>query len=379
MSEQQANDTPEAQQAGEPVTPALLKVGGAGPETEQGAQDAGERAAPRRGHGMSGRIALAIAIAVAAFTGWQWLDSRNRLTAVQEGVAQRLSSFEASVAEARAIAERTQEVARETAVTTGVLDNKLTEFQNHQVALEALYQELARGRDEWTLAEIEQILMIANQQLQLAGDVKAALVAMQTADNRLQRVDKPQLIPLRKAIARDMERLKATPYVDTAGLALRLDALVAAVDTLPLAVENRPPPPSRGTSVEGNADLPAWKRLGLEIWSELKGLVRIHQAGKPEAPLLAPDQIFFLRENLRLRLLSGRIALLQRDQVSYVQDLSAARDWVERYFDGEDQRTTHMLDEIRQMLESKVDIHVPDVSGSLDAVRNYKLVEGGSR
>src|SRR5207342_1659331 len=104
-----------------------------------------------------------------------------------------------------------QEAAGDVQVKVGVLDDKLAQSQNQQVALESLYQELSRNRDDWSLAEIEQIVLIASQQLQLAGDVRAALLALQTADSRLQRLDKPQLIPLRKVIAKDIERLKALP------------------------------------------------------------------------------------------------------------------------------------------------------------------------
>lgn len=381
MTETDRNPNP----TGETADPAPLRDAGETPTPPPQAEprpaapeSVGGGATPppaRGGAGVTAMAALALALVAVAFAGWQWLDLRNRLGDVQEGVARKLAQFEAAGHETRAIAEAAQEASRETAVMAGVLESKLSEFQNHQVALEALYQELARGRDEWTLAEVEQILLIAGQQLQLAGNVKAALVAMQTADARLQRVDKPQLIPLRQAIARDIERLKATPYVDVAGLSLRLNGLSTAVETLPLAVENRAPAPQPKDA--GRGEPPAWRRLLLEVWDELRGLVRIHQVGKAEAPLLAPEQVYFLRENLRLRLLAARIALLQRDQQSYVQDLSAAREWVQRYFDTADRRTALVLRELEQMLGSPVDIELPDISASLNAVRDYKLVEGG--
>ena len=82
-----------------------------------------------------------------------------------------------------------------------LLEAKLAESQNQQLAMEALYQELTRTRDEATLEEVEQLLLIANQQLQLANNVKAALIAMQEADARLQRIDRPQLSSLRKVLS----------------------------------------------------------------------------------------------------------------------------------------------------------------------------------
>src|SRR5438132_9392201 len=126
-----------------------------------------------------------------------------------------------------------------------LFENRLAESQTQQAALEALYRELAPSRDEWALTEIEQVLLLASQQLQLAGNVSSALAALQLADSKLQRLDRPQFVPLRRALARDMDRLKAVPFVDVSGLAVRLDQAIAGIDALPLALEERPPPSSR--------------------------------------------------------------------------------------------------------------------------------------
>jgi uroporphyrin-3 C-methyltransferase len=95
--------------------------------------------------------------------------------------------------------------------------------------------------------------------------VSGALAALQVADAKLQRLDRPQFVPLRRALARDMDRLKAVPYVDVSGIALRLDQAIAGVDALPLALEERvpaaqPEPPAK--------DEPAWRRSVREVWQE---------------------------------------------------------------------------------------------------------------
>jgi uroporphyrin-3 C-methyltransferase len=256
-------------------------------------------------------------------------------------------------------------------VKIGVLESKLAESQNQQIALEALYQELSRNRDEWAYAEIEQSLLIASQQIQLAGNVKAALIALQNADARLQGMDRPQLTQLRKAINRDIERLKAVPHVDIVGISARLDALAGAVDALPLATEMRAsadPPAPREAADDGNA----WVRFWREAWSEVKQLVRIQQLGKPDVPLLAPSQGFFLRENLKLRLVGARLALLTRDQASYKGDLEAARNWLARYYQTGDRGVANALATLRTLHESDISIELPDISATLDALRDYR-------
>src|SRR4249920_3210817 len=178
------------------------------------------------------RLALIAVVLATALTALFWIDVRNRIGGTQEELARRLQDIDAGTREARAVARQAQ-------MRISQLEGRIAESQSQQLALEALYQDLSRNRDEWQLAEIEQVLAIASQQLQLAGNVRAALLALQLAEARLARADRPQFVPVRRALARDIERLKALPAIDMAAMSMRLDSLVAGVDALPLAFEER--------------------------------------------------------------------------------------------------------------------------------------------
>lgn len=320
---------------------------------------------------LAGVVAV-VALVALGFAVWQWHDTRNRFEDLTQNVARRLSELETQAKESRLLADQAREATTAAQIKIGVVESRLAESQSQQIALEALYQELSRNRDEWGYAEIEQSLLIANQQLQLAGNVKAALIALQNADMRLQHMERPQLIGLRKALSRDIERLRALPHVDTVGISIRLDNLVSAVERLPLATETRPSAPAvpQSQEPEGNA----WMRLAREAWAELKELVRIQRIDKPEVPLLAPQQSFFLRENLKLRLIGARLALLGRDEESYKTDLKAARDWLERYFDMRDNNVIHAASVLRNLHSSEITIEVPDMSATLEALRSLRPV-----
>ncbi len=302
----------------------------------------------------------------------QWYTTGAAIDRLRQDVAKKLSETDTGNKESRVVAEQAREASAEAQVKLGVLESRIAESQSQQIALEALYQDLSRNRDEWAFAEIEQSLLIASQQLQLAGNAKAALIALQNADMRLQRMERPLLTPLRKAINRDIDRLKALPYVDTVGIAVRLDNVIAAVDTLPLAMEVRPPD---AASTELARDKPenAWTRFWREAWTEIKQLVRVQNMDRPEVPLLAPQQIFFLRENLKLRLLGARLALLSRDQASYKADLSAARDWITRYYDVREKSVANALGTLRNLQEGEITIELPEISSTLDALRNLRI------
>jgi uncharacterized protein HemX/uroporphyrinogen-III synthase len=316
-------------------------------------------------------LLIAIVLAAALATVF-WLDARQRIDATQQELARRLRDIEVDAREARSVARASEEAQRETRTKLGQLEARLAESQSQQLALEALYQDLSRNRDEWQLAEIEQMLAIASQQLQLAGNVRAALLALQLAEARLAKADRPQFVPIRRALARDIERLKSLPSVDLAGMSMRIDSLAAQVDTLPLAFDERSDQGPAAKEAARTDERGFWARLWAEVWSELRQLVVVRQVGNAEPPLLPPSQAYFVRENLRLRLLNARLSLLARDEAGYREDLRTAQRWIQRYFDPRSKRTAEALNQLKQLASSTVSFEMPSITESLEAVRGYK-------
>jgi len=334
-----------------------------------------EVAAPKRLHPWF-TVSRLLAVAALVLVLGVWLLTYRQISSLENELAKRLSAFETRNNESRVLAGQAQEGARELQVKIGVLEQKLTESQNQQVALEAMYQELARGRDEASLAEIEQLVFSASQQLQVAGNVKAALIALQAADGRLQRMEKPQLLSLRKVINKDIERLRLSPSVDTAGISLRIDELIDQIDQLPLLPGK---PTAQAAAEKRPVETVWWKRFTGEVWSDFTHLLRIQNMEKADLPLLPPEQAYYARENLKLRLLTARLALLAHDEASYRRDLKAAQAWLKRYFDEQDRTVKLAAQTLQQLAGSPVRVDVPDVSASLNAVRNFKLAPERAR
>jgi uroporphyrin-3 C-methyltransferase len=314
--------------------------------------------------------ATAIFALLALLFAWQWYDGYNRIGALRDELAQRLRESESDSRDARLSARQAQEAAREVQAKLAQIELKFAEFQNQQIGLEALYQELSRNRDEWVIAEIEQILTIASQQLQLTGNVQVALSALQTAEARLARSGRSQFLPLRKVFARDIERLKTAPGLDVPGLAAKLDQLIAGIDSLPLVREARPQAPAAAKrEAEG-----IWGRLIADLLGELKQLVRIENMEGSDPALLSPPQAFFLRENLKLRLLNARLALLARDETAYRGDVKLAASWLERYFDTRSRPAAAMAAMLKQLASDSIGVSLPTIGDSLAAVRAYRPV-----
>jgi uroporphyrin-3 C-methyltransferase len=300
-----------------------------------------------------------------------WIDTRNQIHGLQQELVRKLAEADNYNKESRQAASQAHDTVRDLEYRLGAIESRVAETQNQRLALEALYLELTRSRDERVLAEVEQILLIASQQLQLAGNVKAALIALESADSRLQRADSTQFNALRRTIRRDTERLKSTPYVDVVGMSVRLDAIDHEVDGFPLAMYERP---AEDKPAAARTDESALARLAREAWEDVRSLVRIQRIDRDDVPLISPTQAFFLRENLRLRLMSARVALLAHEEDSFKADVRGAGDWLRRYFDGRDRKVSEALATLKQLTAAEITIEIPDISGSLEAVRNAKLV-----
>lgn len=310
---------------------------------------------------------LTLVVLVGIFV-WQWLDAHTQLNQTQQEVARRLSEVEAANKTNLLLVTQNQELVRELGGKLSLLESKYAETQNQRTALEALYQEMSSSRDQTALAEVEQMLLIAGQQLQLSSNVKAALIAMQQAESRLQR---PAFAALKKRIAQDIDKLRALPNVDVPGINQRLDSVIAAVDSLPLAQDARIPAQQQPITPDPAAG--AWKRFWQEVWLEVRSLVRIENTQREAMPLLSPTQTFFLRENLKLRLLSARMALVTHDEVSFRRDLKTSQEWLRRYFDAKSGASAQAMGTLQKLAASNIVIDMPDISGSLEAVRNYRV------
>lgn len=329
-------------------------------------------AAARKGRRKGARSALWLALLALGLLGWQWYATRLEFASLQEQLARRLAQGEEVAGEARTLAKQNQELLHSLQAKLGAVEAKLGESHSQQSALAAMYQELSRNYDDRVVAEVEQALNLAAQQLQIGANVEAALIALQAAEARLGRAESPQLLPLRKVIHRDIERLEALPAVDLPGMALRLESAAAAVASMPLAYELRPRGGASQAAEERAA--PGWlAQVAGELWREVRQLVHIERLERPEPALLAPEHAYFLRENLKLRLMNARLALLQRDTRIFQSDIRAAVAWVERYFDPHSKTVLNVVETLRPMSTAQLSVELPALEDSLTAVRSFKL------
>ncbi|SAK50610.1 bifunctional uroporphyrinogen-III synthetase/uroporphyrin-III C-methyltransferase [Caballeronia hypogeia] len=324
---------------------------------------------------------VVVILAVAAGAGAFVLNRKFDRADAQ--LSQRLAQSDEQNADLRAKAD--QAASATTALNTQLIQmqGKLADAEAHSQALQQQYQDLAANRDDWTVAEVEQILSSASQQLQLTGNVQLALFALQSADTRLAATTGPQVVAIRKAIAQDIDKLKATPTTDLTGLAIKLDTAIDQVDQLPLSGEApiarsraQAAEPADSASIAAATGEPRWKVLWHQITSgigqQLSSLVSVRRIDNADAMLTSPDQGYFVRENVKLRLLSARLSLLSRSEPTLKSDLRAADAALARYFDASSRKVQAVRDLVKQVDQASLAVAVPNLNASLAAVHQFK-------
>ncbi len=312
-------------------------------------------------YGFSAVAAVAIVGLTSSTLLWQ------KLNTIQEQLARQSADAGTQAVEARTLAREAQEQAGDAATRLTVAETRLNEVALQRGQLEELMRSLSRSRDETLVVDMEAALRLAEQQAQFTGQLEPLLAALKSAQQRIERAAQPRLLPVQRAMARDIERLRTAQVADTAGLLARLDDLVRQVDELPLQnavattaatrrlqakTSSNAASTNSTSSTETASDAPWWQtallQAGEVVWDEVRSLVRVSRIDQPEAILLAPEQAFFLRENLKLKLLNARLGILARQLDSARTDLAAAHAAIQKYFDPTSRRTQQVAASLQQ-------------------------------
>ncbi len=319
---------------------------------------------------LSGNIGLIVlglvgALAVVAIT--LALMGQQRSKSLEQELVRRQQDSQGQAIEAHALAKQAQDTTRAMESKVALLDGRVAETVLQRTQLEDLIQQLSRSRDENMLADVDAAVRVAVQQSAITGSAEPLAAALRQAEQRLARMNQPRVERVRRALLRDLDRVQAVAVADVASLTLKLDEAVRTVDDLPMLAQ-----PERHGAVapaRPGASAPAlaasapdsgppqwlawiqerWEAIAGRVWAEVRGLVRVTRISSPEAMLVAPEQAWFLRENLKLRLLNARLALMSRQYDTVQADLRDVQTMLDRYFDRSARRTAVALDLVRQV------------------------------
>ena len=331
-------------------------------------------------------------MSVAAFvSAWH---TQQRVKSLEQELVRRQQTSQVEATEAKVAAKQALDSVRDLNGKVGVLDERVAESQMQRSQVEDLIQSLSRSRDENVLADVEASVRVAMQQAALTGSTDPIVSILKQSDERLARYNNPRLERVRRAIARDLDRVRTASAVDVPSLTIRLDEAVRMVDELPLvstperataagraaaasapAVRAAARAASAASAVPG-VPLPAWVASLEHAWegftvpflTEMKQAVRVTSIEHPEAALMTPEQSFFLRENLKLRLLNARLAILSRQFDLSQADLQQAQAALDRYFDHGSRRVVAVSELLRQVSAQAKQVSFPRPDDTLAAI-----------
>jgi uroporphyrin-3 C-methyltransferase len=349
---------------------------------------------PRSPRWLIGWAAL-LAVLCLGSLGAAW-TTQHRVRSLEQELVRRQQGSQDQATEARLLAKQAQDMARDAAAKVSLMEARVSEAALQRSQLEDLIQSLSRSRDENLVADIESAIRVAMQQSAITGSTEPLLITLRQADERLARQKEPRLEGVRRALARDLDRVKAVGTTDVASLTIRLDEAVRQVDELPLLAvatatrdaaapskaASKPATRSGGSaaaSAPAHEDAswlrsldPAWRDWLQRVWSDMsdeaRSLVRVTRIDHPEAMLVTPEQQFFLRENLKLRLLNARLAVLSRQFDIAQSDLREAQSALERYFDRSSRRVAQTIEVVRQVSAQARQINLPRPDETLAAL-----------
>ena len=332
-----------------------------------------------------GALLLTVVCVVSLSLVW---STQQRVRALEQELVRRQQNTQDLSTEARVLARQAHDTAADTAAKLALLEARVAETALQRSQVEELIQSLSRSRDENVLADVEAALRVAQQQSAITGSAEPLVAVLRQADERLARYNQPRLERVRRAVARDLDRVRAVSVADVPSLSIKLDEAVRLVDDLPLivnperkaaasaAARSTPATARREAEAASAATLPAWlgwvdqawQRSASEVWDEVRSLVRVTRVDQPEAMLIAPEQAYFLRENLKLRLLNARLALLSRQFDQAQNDLNQAQAALEKYFDRSSRRVSGALDLLRQVAGQTRQVNLPRPDETLAAL-----------
>ena len=355
------NDTSRAE---DPAQPALLPAPGSTPQPSMRPEAPGSDI--RWWYSLA--AVLAVVAGVSLVMAWK---TSQRVEAIEKELVLRLDEGQKQSSQAQMLARQSQDSVLAASAKVALLEARLAEVAIQRTQLEDLMRSMSRSRDENLLVDIDTGLRVAMQQTAITGSAEPLVAMLKQADERLARYDQPRLEGVRRAIARDLDRVKSASAPDIPSLSIKLDEVVRLIDELPLLSNAQASATATATPVlpswwpDWNA---SWKAASERVWLEVKSLVRVTRIDHPEAILLAPDNAFFVRENVKLRLLNARLALLSRQFDTAQSDLQVVQTALERYFDRSSRRTGLALDLVRQVSAMSRQVTTPKPDDTLVAL-----------
>lgn len=362
--------TPSAGAATAPIADPPPVSADAGRKADAGAPPS---VAARRGGSLAWMLlALIVVLALIAAAGWEGYRRFDAMLGERDARIDRLQAgLDASAAQLERLQTRDGDQAVAVQRNAAQIARFADRLDAQDQAIGLLREELGGGRIRVQLAVVEQLLMLANDRLQLGREVGAAITALEAADARLAALADPRVFPVRESIARERAALQSVPRTDAPGAALTLASLIERAPQFALKAQvpdSFSPEPAAADDGEA-APASRWQRAWDAVKQALSSAFTIRREGGPPPQLLSDEQDALIRQVLALKLEGARAALLRRDAATFRELCRSASTWLGDYFSANDTAVGAARAELARLQDLQLDPPLPDISNSLVLLR----------
>jgi len=309
-------------------------------------------------------IVLVVGASAAAYLAFTQLQQQvTKLSSLSSSEQKKSSAF-------------SQQLQSEVSQLNSSLSGQLEGFQqSSSEKFDLLQKQVGKNRRQWLIAEAEYLSRLANTRLQLAGDVSTAIIALQSADQRLKENGDPTTFAVREQLAKEINLLKSTDIPDTVGLSSQLIALETAVSSMGI---NEPYAGTAQAPEIGKGDpsaIPENIQQTLnDAWANFSKLVVVRRSDKPIAALMTPEQVELIRKNLALKLEAARLALINKDVTLYRASIAISVDWLNDYFDTNKATVKTAIEQLNTLKDTPIKAQLPSIALSLKMLRDLPLL-----
>lgn len=244
--------------------------------------------------------------------------------------------------------------------------------QKLSTELGQIKRQLGKTRGDWLVADAEYLLSIANQRLDLTGDIKTTIMALEAADQRLRESGDSAVFKVRKQIIKEISELKLVNLPDIIGIYAKLQLLKDGVKklTVVLPYAGKPLAESKYDSVH-SLDEPDKTDVGLldSLLNQLENYVKVRRAKQPIAKILTEEEAGFIRQQLNIKLEMIKIALVQKNDTLYGSSIDGVKQWMNDNF-TQNMRAKHFLTELNQLKTIQLSNQTPNISQSLKMLKD---------
>ena len=238
-------------------------------------------------------------------------------------------------------------------------------------AVEKINSGLERGVNQFVIDEVSQLLKLANNTILFSGNVESARNALKLADLQLKELSDPRYSVVRKKINEEIGALNALEQVDVESLSVQLKSLSNRIPSLKL--EN-------DTPILGDADLAlevddqttGIKQTAKKMLNDLIDLVHVQKIDKAPKPLLAPEQRYFLDQNIQLQLTKAELSIVQNRAAMYADSLNQVTTMLSDYFDANDAAVQDVQAKLNELKKVKLGQDLPSIVGSYTLLQSIK-------